>query len=73
MNTQLSMEERLWEYIDGSSDDTEKKFIDELLQSNREWRAKHAELLEVHQLMQSHLELEEPSMRTRLLLRQSPT
>jgi hypothetical protein len=63
MNTQLSMDERLWEYIDGNSDETEKKFIDELLRSNLEWRDKYAELLEVHQLMQSHLELEEPSMR----------
>jgi hypothetical protein len=63
MNTQLSIEERLWEYIDGSSDEAEKKFIEELIQSNLEWRAKYAELLEVHQLMQSHLELEEPSMR----------
>lgn len=56
------MEERLWEYIDGMSTPEEKTVIDQLIESNAEWRAKYGELLEVHQLMFSS-ELEEPSMR----------
>jgi hypothetical protein len=55
-------EERLWNYIDGSSSAEEKTMIRQLLESNLEWRTKYHELLEVHQLMQSS-ELEEPSMR----------
>jgi len=62
MSTQQTMEERLWDFIDGTSDMNEKANIEKILESNLEWRAKYQELLEVHQLMQSS-ELEEPSMR----------
>jgi regulatory protein YycI of two-component signal transduction system YycFG len=62
MSEQLTMEERLWEYIDGMSTPEEKTVIDQLIEANAEWRAKYGELLEVHQLMFSS-ELEEPSMR----------
>jgi hypothetical protein len=62
MDTQLNMEERLWDYIDGLSNGDEKSAIEQLMQSNLEWKHKYYELLEVHQLMQS-TELEEPSMR----------
>ena len=63
MNTQQNMEDRLWDYIDGTGSAEEKSFIEQLLESNLEWRAKYKELLEVHQLMSNHLELDEPSMR----------
>ena len=63
MNTQSGMEERLWDYIDGLSSAQEKLFIDEMIAANLEWKQKYHELLEVHQLMQNHLELDEPSMR----------
>lgn len=62
MSEQLTMEERLWEYIDGMSTPEEKTVIDQLIEDNAEWRAKYGELLESHQLMFSS-ELEEPSMR----------
>ena len=62
MNTQQSPEERLWDYIDGISSPKEKTVIEQLLQSDAEWKAKYSELLEVQQLLQSS-ELEEPSMR----------
>jgi hypothetical protein len=62
MNTQQQMEERLWSYIDGACDAEEKSAIEKLLDSNVEWRSKHRELLDVHQLLHS-TELEEPSMR----------
>ena len=56
------MEERLWNYIDGTSDAGEKSVIEKLLESNAEWKAKYRELLEVNSMLQSS-ELEEPSMR----------
>lgn len=62
MDTQINIEERLWDYIDGSSSADQKPVIEKLIQSNLEWKQKYHELLEVHQLMQS-TELEEPSMR----------
>ena len=56
------MEERLWNYIDGTGTETERSTIEQLLQSNMDWKAKYGELLEVNKLLQSS-ELEQPSMR----------
>lgn len=55
-----NMEARLWVYMDGLSD--EASFIEKLIADNEEWRAKYAELQEVHQLMKAS-ELEQPSLR----------
>jgi hypothetical protein len=63
MNTQQSIEERLWDYIDGHAVPEEKSAIEQLIESNIEWRNKYHELLDVHQLMSNSLELDEPSMR----------
>jgi len=63
MNTELNMEERLWEYIDGACPADEKLFIEQLIIDNREWKAKYDELLELQALLENHLELDEPSMR----------
>ena len=63
MNTHQNMEDQLWDYIDGSLKEEEKSFIENLLETNQEWREKYNELLEVHQLMQGSIELDEPSMR----------
>lgn len=63
MNTQPSIEERLWDYIDGLASPEEKSAIEQLIESNIEWRRQYHELLEVHQLMSNSLELDEPSMR----------
>lgn len=54
------MEARLWAYIDGISEET--SIIKKLVAENQEWKAKYAELLEVHQLMFT-TELEQPSLR----------
>jgi hypothetical protein len=62
MDTQQNMESRLWEFIDGRSSHEEKTVIEQLLESDRRWKEKYNELLEIHQLMRSS-ELEEPSMR----------
>jgi hypothetical protein len=56
------IEERLWNYIDGSAAADEKTMIEKLLESNAEWKEKYSELLEVNQLLQAS-ELEAPSMR----------
>ena len=63
MSTDMNMEERLWDYIDGLSSTEEKSFVEQLIESNSEWRAKYAELLDAHQLLHNHLELDAPSMR----------
>ena len=64
-NTPLSdeaIEMRLWDYIDGLSDDSEKAAVEQLIAVHAEWRAKYQELLEVHQMAQA-TDLEQPSMR----------
>lgn len=53
---------RLWEYIDGQSSIEEKSAIDKLIETNKQWKEKYHELLELHQLVQSST-LEEPSLR----------
>ena len=57
-----SIDDRLWEYIDGLSSGEEKSAIEKLLENNHRWKEKYHELLEVHQLVQSSA-LEEPSLR----------
>lgn len=56
------MEKQLWDYIDGLATAGERSAIEQLIQSNLDWKNKYQELLEAHQLMQS-TELEQPSMR----------
>lgn len=63
MNTPANIEETLWNYIDGTMDDQQLLFVEELIRSNQEWRLKYAELMEVHQLLQDDVDLEQPSMR----------
>lgn len=60
-----NMEERLWDYLDGTCNEQEKSFIEQLIESNLEWKGKYKELLDVHTLMQTSLELDEPSLRFR--------
>jgi hypothetical protein len=62
MDIQPTIEERLWDFIDGTCNAEEKTFIEQLIASNAEWKAKYKELLEVHQLMGS-IDLDEPSLR----------
>jgi len=62
MNTQHTIEERLWNYIDGVASPGEISVIEKLLQTDTEWRSKYGELLEVNSLLNSS-ELEAPSLR----------
>ena len=63
MSTEINMEDRLWDYIDGSGNAAEKSFVENLIATQEVWRKKYHELLDVHQLMNTSLELDEPSMR----------
>jgi len=63
MNKEQSIEERLWEYIDGLCSAEDRLFIDELIATNQEWKTKYSELLELQNLLSHQLELDEPSMR----------
>ena len=65
MDTQQHIEDRIWDYIDGNAGEAEKSFVEQLIETNLEWKAKYKELLEVHQLMQTSLELDQPSLRFR--------
>ncbi len=62
MNTQPGMEERLWDYIDGTASAQEVTVIGQLLQSDSEWKQKYAELLEVSSLLRAS-ETDMPSLR----------
>ncbi|MEP7279109.1 MAG: hypothetical protein ABI813_10735 [Bacteroidota bacterium] len=57
------MEDRLWNYIDGGGNATENTFVEQLIATQEAWCTRHQELLNIHQLLHSSLELEEPSMR----------
>jgi len=63
MNTEINIEDRLWDYIDGNIPAEEKTFVEQLIATQEAWRKKYHELLDVHQLMNNSLELDEPSMR----------
>jgi len=56
------IEERLWNYIDGTAVAGEKTVINKLLETDEAWKAKYHELLRVHELLRSS-ELEAPSLR----------
>lgn len=62
MNREQNMEERLWEYIDGTATAENRQGIETLLQSQAAWKEKYRELLEINQLLQAS-ELEAPSLR----------
>ena len=60
---EYNIEDQLWDYIDGSGNAEEKSFVEQLIATQEEWRVKYHELLDVHQLMNSSLELDAPSLR----------
>lgn len=58
-----NIEETLWSYIDGALQDNEAPAIEQLILENAAWKARYAELMEIHQIMQDNADLEKPSMR----------
>ena len=63
MNKPENIEERLWDYLDGAGSAEDRLFIEQLIASNAEWKAKYQELLDLQDLLSHRLELDEPSMR----------
>ncbi len=61
----MNMEDKLWNYIDGRSTEAEKTAVKQLIAHQSEWYLKYQELLEIHQILNNHLDMEEPSMRFR--------
>lgn len=62
MNTQ-QMDETIWNYIDGTANAEEIAFVEQMIATDATWRSKYHELKEVNQLLQTELELEQPSLR----------
>lgn len=62
MYTQQNIEERLWNFIDGNVSTEEKTVIEQLLESNAEWKEKYQDLLHINTLLMSG-DLEAPSLR----------
>jgi hypothetical protein len=62
MDNLNNIEVKLWDYIDGFSNEGEKSAIEKLIAENAEWKAKYRELVQVHQSL-NLVELEEPSLR----------
>jgi hypothetical protein len=58
MNT---IEQQLWDYIDGNLDDSSKKAIEEKIESNAEIKSQYEDLLKLN-LVFEELDLDEPSM-----------
>lgn len=56
------MESRLWEFIDGLADASQRSVIEQLINENALWRVKYHELLDLHQSI-NLVELEQPSLR----------
>jgi hypothetical protein len=63
MELDKTVEEQLWDYIDGSILPHYREAIESKLRTDAVWQQKYRELLEVHQLMTNHIELDQPSMR----------
>lgn len=62
MHTEPSMEDRLWDYIDGLSAAGEKELVEALVAGDSAWTLRYQELLEVHESLREG-GLETPSMR----------
>ncbi|MBT2563250.1 hypothetical protein J7E50_00655 [Pedobacter sp. ISL-68] len=58
MNT---IEQQLWDYIDGNLDDSSKKAIEEKIESDAELKSQYEDLLKLN-LVFDGLDLDEPSM-----------
>ena len=58
----MNKEEQLWNYIDGFCNDVEKAEIEAKLAADDSFRQLYLQLLEVNEQLQTHLEIDEPSM-----------
>jgi hypothetical protein len=63
MNKQATMEERLWDWMDGLCTAEEGTAVQQLVATQPEWKEKHQALLAVHQSLKADIELMQPSLR----------
>lgn len=63
MMQKSSIQEQIWNYIDGSTTAAEKAYAEKMISTNEEWKTAYREQLELHQLLAKETELEQPSMR----------
>ena len=56
-----TMEEQLWDYIDGLTTEAERQVLESKIANDPQFRDQYHALLAIHQMMQQN-ELEEPSM-----------
>ena len=59
----MTIEEKLWNYLDGTINPTEQSEIEQLIETNLEWKRTYSEVLEAHKMLQEDFHLDEPSMR----------
>jgi hypothetical protein len=59
---EITMEDRLWDFIDGLGSPAERSAIEALIAANQEWLRKYRELLDVHHLMTAS-DLDTPPLR----------
>ena len=62
MNNEAQIEEKIWDYIDGTASSKEMGDIKDLIESNKVWKLKYEELNAINALLLSS-ELEMPSLR----------
>jgi len=61
MENLKNMEERLWDFIDGSSSPAEKETISRLLETNPAWQKTYAAMMELNALFRE-TNLEKPAI-----------
>jgi hypothetical protein len=57
-----SIEEKLWEYIDGTCTAAEREAVEKLIADNDIYRQKYEELLAFNKAISADIELDEPTM-----------
>lgn len=62
MSESSNIDSRLWDFIDGTCNDSEKLAIEKLLQTDPFWKGRYQELMGIHKLIHQQ-EVEVPSMR----------
>src|SRR4051812_10405268 len=60
-NSEIEMQ--LWEYIDGTCNNTDKQRISLFIATDATWKEKYNELIVFHDDIQGSIEVEQPSMR----------
>jgi hypothetical protein len=59
----LSIEDRIQQYIDGEGSREERAFVENMISMNQKWEEQYTALLELQDMLQTHFEPMEPSMR----------